>query len=150
MCLSHPHRKTSFIQQQCEITMFQDWRRVFFWGGGAGRQPGRRNLRRCQVTKWPPHSSGGEWKLIYPTSLGREITKYQGPKHQPEKIPFFLFCCLAEGKLLKPNTRYTYFGLYNYIVSWQAIRASQLAHKQFSISFCWIVLQTEALALCHV
>lgn len=31
MCLSHPHRKTSFTQQECEITMFQDWR-----GGGEG------------------------------------------------------------------------------------------------------------------
>lgn len=30
MCLSHPHRKTSFTQQECEITMFQDWS----WGGG--------------------------------------------------------------------------------------------------------------------
>lgn len=35
MCLSHPHRKTSFIQQQCEITMFQGWRRVGCWGGGG-------------------------------------------------------------------------------------------------------------------
>lgn len=39
MCLSHPHRKTSFIQQQCEITMFRDW-----WGavGGWGWAPNRK------------------------------------------------------------------------------------------------------------
>lgn len=40
MCLSHPHRKTSFTQQGCEITMFQDWS----WGGGQFRLPVGRNL----------------------------------------------------------------------------------------------------------
>lgn len=35
MCLSHPHRKTSFTQQECEITMFRDWR---VGGGQFGSQ----------------------------------------------------------------------------------------------------------------
>lgn len=42
MCLSHPHRKTSFTQQECEITMFQDWGEGR--GGGLEELPVGRNL----------------------------------------------------------------------------------------------------------
>lgn len=58
MCLSHTHRKTSFTQQECEITMFQDWG---VEGGGwlvVGLPVGRNlsTLGRHQAKQWPLNS----------------------------------------------------------------------------------------------
>lgn len=40
MCLSHTRtqKKTSFLQEECEITMFQDW------GGGSWAPSGQKSL----------------------------------------------------------------------------------------------------------
>lgn len=83
-CVCHTHTEkqalyNSSVKSPCSETG------EGLWGGGVvgvRLQPGRRNLRRCQVTTWPLNSSGffylrwgPAWKLIDTTSLKREITK---------------------------------------------------------------------------
>lgn len=61
-CVCHTHTEkqalyNSSVKSPCSETGEGLWGGGG-WGVGVRLQPGRRNLRRCQVTKWPRNSSG--------------------------------------------------------------------------------------------